>query len=140
VGQNFEANRGALPSPISNGTVTGKFGKIPHPQLKNVFEYNNGIDITCSPGSSVRSVFDGEVSSVFSIPGAGTVVIIKHGAYRSVYSNLGSVFVKTGAKVSTKQSLGTLLSTGNVSVLHFEIHRVSGQSTIPQNPLIWINP
>ena len=140
VGQNFEANRGALPSPISNGTVTGKFGKIPHPQLKNVFENNNGIDITCSPGSSVRSVFDGEVSSVFSIPGAGTVVIIKHGAYRSVYSNLGSVFVKTGAKVSTKQSLGTLLSTGNVSVLHFEIHRVSGQSTIPQNPLIWINP
>lgn len=140
AGHNFEANRGSLPSPVTKGSITGKFGKTPHPQLKNVFENNNGIDITCSAGSTVRAVFDGEVSSVFSIPGAGTVVIIKHGNYRSVYSNLGGVLVRAGAKVSTKQSLGTLLSAGNVSVLHFEIHRVSGQSTVPQNPLIWINP
>ena len=140
AGHNFEANRGSLPSPVTKGSITGKFGKTPHPQLKNVFENNNGIDITCSAGSTVRAVFDGEVSSVFSIPGAGTVVIIKHGNYRSVYSNLGGVLVRAGAKVSTKQSLGTLLSAGNVSVLHFEIHHVSGQSTVPQNPLIWINP
>lgn len=139
IGHNFEANRGALPSPVTNGSITGRFGKVPHPQLKNVFENNNGIDITCASGSTVRAVFDGDVSSVFSIPGAGTVVIIKHGSYRSVYSNLGSVSVKPGAKVFTKQGLGSLLSSGNVSILHFEIHRVSGQSTLPQNPLTWIN-
>lgn len=139
VGSNFEANKGSLPSPVSSGSITGRFGKVPHSQLKNVYENNNGIDITCLSGTSVRAVFDGEVSSILSIPGAGYVVIIKHGSYRSVYSNLCNVSVKSGTKVSMKQAIGTLASSGNLSILHFEIHRVSGQSTLPQNPLIWIN-
>lgn len=138
AGKNFEANKGLLPSPVVGGSVTSKFGKNAHPTLKDVYENNNGIDLSCSAGASVRSVFDGEVSSVFSIAGAGKVVIVKHGNYRSVYSNLSSVAVSVGQIVSTKQNLGVLLTEGNISVLHFEIHSVSGIDTTPLNPSLWL--
>jgi septal ring factor EnvC (AmiA/AmiB activator) len=139
AGKNFESNKGGLPSPVSNGTITSRFGKNAHPTLKDVYENNNGIDISCSAGSSVRAVYEGEVSSVFGIAGAGKVVIIKHGNYRSVYSNLSAVSVSVGQKVSSKQSIGTLITEGNISTLHFEIHSVSGINTTPLNPSVWLS-
>jgi septal ring factor EnvC (AmiA/AmiB activator) len=139
AGKNFESNKGGLPSPVSNGTITSRFGRNAHPTLRDVYENNNGIDISCSAGSTVRAVYDGEVSSVFSIAGAGKVVIIKHGNYRSVYSNLSSVSVSVGQVVSSKQSIGTLITEGNISTLHFEIHSVSGINTTPLNPSVWLS-
>ncbi len=139
AGKNFESNKGGLPSPVSNGTITSRFGRNAHPTLRDVYENNNGIDISCSAGSTVRAVYDGEVSSVFSIAGAGKVVIIKHGNYRSVYSNLSSVSVSVGQEVSSKQSIGTLITEGNISTLHFEIHSVSGINTTPLNPSVWLS-
>lgn len=138
-GKNFESKKGSLSSPVSNGTIISKFGRNAHPTLKDVYENNNGIDVSCSAGASVRSVYEGEVSSVFSIPGAGKVVIVKHGNYRSVYSNLSSVSVSVGQKVSTKQNVGTLITEGNISTLHFEIHSVSGMNTTPLNPSLWLS-
>jgi septal ring factor EnvC (AmiA/AmiB activator) len=139
AGKNFESNKGGLPSPVSNGTITSRFGRNAHPTLRDVYENNNGIDVSCSAGSTVRAVYDGEVSSVFSIAGAGKVVIIKHGNYRSVYSNLSSVSVSVGQEVSSKQSIGTLITEGNISTLHFEIHSVSGINTTPLNPSVWLS-
>ena len=139
AGKNFESNKGGLPSPVGNGTITSRFGKNAHPTLKEVYENNNGIDISCSAGSSVRAVYEGEVSSVFGIAGAGKVVIIKHGNYRSVYSNLSAVSVSVGQKVSSKQSIGTLITEGNISTLHFEIHSVSGINTTTLNPAVWLS-
>jgi len=139
AGKNFESNKGGLPSPVGNGTITSRFGRNAHPTLKDVYENNNGIDISCSAGSTVRAVYEGEVSSVFSIAGAGKVVIIKHGNYRSVYSNLSSVSVSVGQEVSSKQSIGTLITEGNISTLHFEIHSVSGINTTPLNPSVWLS-
>ena len=139
AGKNFESNKGLLPSPVIGGSVTSRFGKNAHPTLKDVYENNHGIDLSCASGATVRAVFEGEVSSVFSIAGAGKVVIIKHGNYRSVYSNLSSVSVSVGQAVTTKQNLGTLLSEGNLSVLHFEIHSVNGIDTTPLNPSLWLS-
>jgi len=139
AGKNFESNKGLLASPVTNGTIVSRFGKNAHPTLKDVYENNNGIDISCSAGAGVRSVYEGEVSSVFSIPGAGKVVIVKHGNYRSVYSNLASVSVTVGQKVNTKQNVGTLITEGNISTLHFEIHSVSGINTTPLNPSLWLS-
>jgi septal ring factor EnvC (AmiA/AmiB activator) len=139
AGKNFEANKGTLPSPVSNGTIISRFGRNAHPTLKDVYENNNGIDISCSASAGVRAVYEGEVSSVFSIAGAGKVVIIKHGNYRSVYSNLSSVTVSVGQKVSTKQNIGSLIAEGNISTLHFEIHSVSGINTTPLNPSVWLS-
>ena len=138
VGKSFEANRGRLPWPVDNGSITERFGRNFHPTLSGVEWNNNGIDITCNRGSKVRAVFEGEVTTVFSVQGAGKVVIVKHGAYRTVYGNLAETFVSVGSKVSTKQAIGTLLNDGGVSVCHFEVHQVYGGNVQSLNPVIWI--
>jgi septal ring factor EnvC (AmiA/AmiB activator) len=138
IGKSFEANRGRLPWPVDNGSVTERFGRNYHPTLSGVEWNNNGIDITCNRGSKVRAVFEGEVTTIFSVPGAGKVVIIKHGAYRTVYGNLAETFVGVGSKVSTKQAIGTLLNDSGVSVCHFEVHQVVGASPVTLNPSLWI--
>ncbi len=138
---NFEGNRGKLPWPVEKGTVTEKFGKNPHPTLKNVTTNNRGIDISAPKNAQVRSVFEGEVTSVLNIPGAGKVVIIKHGNYRTVYSNLQDTYVTVGQKVSTKKVIGSLLAKKDqsISVAHFEIHKVVGSSVTCLNPSLWVH-
>ena len=141
AGKNFEANKGRLPSPVSNGTITEKYGKNPHPTLAGVFTNNNGIDITCIANSKARAVFDGVVSAVINVNGAGKVVIIKHANFRTVYSNLQESSVKLGDKITAKQEIGTImLDNGSVSIFHFEIHMVVGLETQSLNPSLWISP
>jgi septal ring factor EnvC (AmiA/AmiB activator) len=141
LGANFSGNKGRLPFPVGSGTITEKFGTNPHPTIKNVFTNNNGVDITTAKNASVRAVFEGEVTSVLTIPGAGKVVIIKHGNYRTVYSNLKDTYVNVGSKLSTKQSIGSLLTheSGSMSIVHFEIHMVSGGSIQCLNPSLWLS-
>ncbi len=139
LGKNFEANRGKLPWPVLKGTITEAYGKNPHPTLANVYTNNNGIDIGAPKSSQVRAVFEGEVTSVFNIAGAGKVVIVKHGAYRTVYSNLQEVFVSVGSKVTTKQAIGSLLpDEGGLSTCHFEIHQVVDGMVQRINPSLWL--
>lgn len=138
IGKSFESNRGRLPWPVDNGSVTERFGRNYHPTLSGVEWNNNGVDITCNKGSKVRVVFEGEVTTVFSVPGAGKVVIVKHGAYRTVYGNLAETFVGVGTKVSTKQAIGSLLNDGGISVCHFEVHQVVGVNPVTLNPSLWI--
>ena len=139
LGKNFQLSKGLLPWPVNSGSITEKYGKNPHPTLNGVVTNNNGIDITCSIGSNVRAVFGGEVSSIFSIQGAGKVIIVKHGNYRSVYSNIKDTYVKIGAKVATKQNIGSLIQEGNLSICHFEIHQVINGITQSLNPSLWIS-
>jgi murein DD-endopeptidase MepM/ murein hydrolase activator NlpD len=140
LNKSFEGNKGKLPWPVDKGSITEGFGKNPHPTLDNVFTNNNGIDISAPKNAQVRAVFEGEVTSVLNIPGAGKVVIIKHGNYRTVYSNLQDTYVKAGTKVTTKQSIGSLLvKDGNsTSVAHFEIHQVVGTAVQCLNPSLWV--
>ena len=88
LGTSFATNKGKLPWPVSSGSITEKYGRNAHPTLSGVFTNNNGIDISCPIGQSVRAIFEGEVTSVFTITGAGKVVIVTHGNYKTVYSNL----------------------------------------------------
>lgn len=140
LNQNFESNRGRLPWPVERGTITEGYGRQPHPKLKEIYTNNNGVDISTHRNANVRSVFDGEVTSVLSIPGAGKIVIIKHGNYRTVYSNLQEVYVGVGSKVKTKQAVGSLLSIDDeaLSISHFEIHQVSNGQINRMNPSSWI--
>jgi septal ring factor EnvC (AmiA/AmiB activator) len=137
LNSNFESNKGKLPWPVTTGSITEKFGKNPHPSIPNIFTNNNGIDISTNKGAQVRAVFEGEVTSVISILGAGKTVIVKHGNYRTVYSNLQDVYVSMGTKISTKQAIGSLLVSddSNLSTLHFEVrHDIN-----VMNPSLWIS-
>lgn len=77
---------------------------------------------------------------MLSIPGAGKIVIIKHGNYRTVYSNLQDAYVTAGTKVKTKQIIGALLPQDGeaLSVSHFEIHHVTNGQIVRMNPSNWL--
>ena len=137
---NFEVNKGKLPWPVTAGNITKGFGKQPHPVHINVFTYNNGVDITTVQGSTVRAVFAGRVTSVIIIPGAGKAVIIAHGEYRTIYSNLAETYVEQGDEVSLKQEIGALLTNANGnSEVHFEIRKITSDGQITNvNPTYWL--
>lgn len=135
----FESNRGKLPWPVEKGTVTSNFGKQAHPVLRGIQIENNGLDIGCLPGAPVRAVFRGEVSSVIVIPGAGKAVMLSHGAYRTVYSNLRDVAVNKGDKVETKQVVGTVMTEDGASTAHIEIWRINGDGQLQKvDPATWL--
>jgi len=110
IGENFAENKGRLPWPVEKGVITSHFGIQKHPVLKYLTEDNIGIEITSSGKMGVRSVFQGEVVKVFTIPGANMTVIIRHGKFLSVYANIINVKVKPGDKVNIKQSIGDVYS------------------------------
>jgi len=134
----FEKNKGKLPWPVEKGVITARFGKQPHPVLKGITIENNGVDITTEKGAAVRALFRGEVSSVIVIPGAGKAVIVTHGAYRTVYSNLREVSVTKGQKVETKQKVGVVLSEESTSTAHVEIWKVTAEGLIKVDPGPWL--
>jgi len=140
LNQSFETNKGRLPFPVASGRITSSFGRHTNPLFKDVVTNNNGVDITTSKDAQVRAVFNGTVTSVLSMAGVGKVVIIKHGNYRSVYTNLRETYVASGATVKTKQAIGSLLPVEgeNISILHFELYKTSGSSLEKQNPSLWL--
>lgn len=124
VSADFEKNKGRIPWPVERGIITEHFGIHSHPVLKQIKVKNNGIDISTSSGAKARAVFQGEVSRVFAISGSNMAVIIRHGSFLSVYSNLSEVTVKSGQKVDLKQEIGTIFtdnSDGNNTVIKFQI-------------------
>ncbi len=131
----FAKNQGVLPWPVDNGTIITSFGTYSHPEVSSIKITNNGINILTNKTSQVRAVFKGKVSTVSAIDGA-YVVIISHGSYLTVYSNLGSVYVKSGDQVNTKQAIGVMKAVpdDSKSELHFEIRK----ERIPLNPTLWI--
>ena len=106
IGDNFQDNKGKLPWPVEQGIVTSHFGIQKHPEFKYLSEDNIGIEITSSGGVVARSIFKGVVAKIFSISGANMTVIIRHGKFLTVYSNLINVKVKAGETVSIKQIIG----------------------------------
>lgn len=136
----FEKNKGKLPWPVEKGTITSGFGKQPHPVLKGITIENNGMDIGCEPGATVRAMFRGEVSSVIVIPGAGKAVVLNHGSYRTVYSNLREVAVNKGQTVDTKQAVGTAMTEDGTSTAHVEVWRITPEGQLQKvDPAGWLS-
>lgn len=137
LSKNFASNKGKLPMPVTGtSSVVGSFGTKQHKEW-NVTTNSNGIDIQAERGADIRSVFDGEVSKVFSFPGSNTCVIVRHGDYYTFYANIFDLFVKQGDKVKTGQSLGRIFTdpdTG-VSTMHFQLW----QKTTKLNPAPWLS-
>ena len=131
ISGSFESNRGRLPIPITGSyRIVSHFGQYNVDGLRNVKLDNKGIHIKGESGAKARSIFDGEVSAVFSFGGT-MVVMVRHGSYISVYCNLSSVSVHHGQKVSTRQVLGTI---GHDNILQFQLRR----ETAKLNPERWL--
>lgn len=123
LSNNFLANKGKLPWPLDKGVVVENFGKQQNEIFKDVETQNNGVDIATEKGAKVRAIFDGKVSRIFVIKGAGKVILITHGEYFSVYSGLKEVSVKLGDTVYAKEEIGVVMTDENKgsTELHFEI-------------------
>ena len=131
ISGSFESNRGRLPMPITGGyRIVSHFGQYNVEGLNNVRLDNKGINILGSAGAKARSIFDGEVSAVFSMGGV-TGVMVRHGSYISVYCNLSSVRVHRGQKVSARQVLG---SVGQDNILQFQLRKERAKL----NPEAWL--
>ena len=131
ISGNFESNRGRLPMPITGPyRIVSHFGQYNVEGLHNVTLDNKGINIRGENGANARSIFDGEVSGVFSFGGT-MVVMVRHGSYISVYCNLASVNVHRGQRVTTRQSLGRV---GNDNILQFQLRK----ETAKLNPESWL--
>jgi septal ring factor EnvC (AmiA/AmiB activator) len=136
LSSSFEQNKGKLPYPVEQGIITGRYGLNQHPTQKDVKVKNDGVDISTTKGSKARAVFEGVVCGSTS-QGGNNVILIRHGLYFTLYSNLEKVFVKVGDKVATGQEIGrihTNVSDGK-TILHFEIWH-ENRTTV--NPSLWI--
>ena len=127
----FEANRGRLPMPITGSyKIVSHFGQYNVAGLRGVTLDNKGINIMGGPGCQARAIYDGEVSAVLSYAGS-VVVMLRHGAYISVYANLSSASVSRGQHVSARQILGTV---GSEHILQFQLRKERAKL----NPEAWL--
>jgi septal ring factor EnvC (AmiA/AmiB activator) len=132
----FAGNKGEFPWPVDRGFVSRGFGRQKHPTLSGIYVESNGVRVTTEKGSNARTIFDGTVLLIQVTPGNKKAVFVQHGNYISVYSNLESLSVKTGDKVSTKQILGRIFTDKltNKTILPFKLYKDS----TPLNPTSWI--
>ena len=134
----FVSNRGKLPMPITGpAVIVSHYGQYAVKGLRNVRLDNKGIDIQGHPGAQARAIFGGKVAAVFSLDGLFNI-LVRHGAYISVYCNLSSTLVKVGDDVSTLQPLGTVFTNaadGNRTVLHFQLRK----ETAKLDPELWLD-
>ena len=136
LSNSFNTNKGGLPWPVSKGLIISEFGKQKHPVLAGVNIENNGIEIATEPQGICRSIFNGKVSSIITMPNGTKVVMIRHGQFISVYSNLGEVFIEKGQEVETKENIGIVYTSKQEgsTVIEFQLWKSSQKL----NPQLWL--
>ncbi|MFB6229918.1 MAG: murein hydrolase activator EnvC [Salinibacter sp.] len=133
----FQENRGELPWPAS-GAVTVGFGNQVDP-VHGTSTYHPGIRIATPPGSDVRAVFDGVVVGIDLVPGYGTYVVLRHGDYLSVYSNLSSLSISEDQKIEAGQLIGqsgTEQEPLGASLFFGVVNRSTSEFV---NPVAWLS-
>lgn len=138
LSKDFASNKGRLPWPILTGTIVRGYGQQESKLLKGIRTTSEGVDIAAKKNSVVRSIFNGKVTKVARIPGGNDVVIIRHGDFLTLYSNLTNLVINIGDEVKVGQAIGTLYTEKNAEqgILHFEIWKEFRS----QNPKLWLHP
>ncbi|MFN0050023.1 MAG: murein hydrolase activator EnvC family protein [Cytophagales bacterium] len=132
---NFSAAKGKLFWPIQQGFISQKFGRFPHPVLKNVMVENLGVDIQTNKGEKVRTVFDGTVMAVAEVPGMNQIVMVQHGEYYTFYAKLKNVIVKNGQKIKAKEMIADVFTNEEeVSEVQFQVWKGNEK----QDPEQWL--
>lgn len=130
LSDNFRKNKGNLPWPVAQGAIVKNFGRQEHPSLRGVFTISNGVDIQTTQSSDVKAVANGKVVAVQFIVGSDYLVIVQHGSFYTVYSNLDRTYIRKGDNVAYKQSIGKVSN----NKVHFEVWNNSSR----ENPKNWL--
>ena len=134
--KSFKALKGQLPWP-ADGRIIAKFGRQWNSKLKTTTE-NPGIDIKGQPGSAIRTVLGGVVTTITYIRGYGTTIIVDHGGgFYTVYSHVTNIQTVVDGQVRNGDVIAYMGESGSIngSKLHFEIWG-KGQKLDPEKWLI----
>ena len=133
---NFAANQGKLGWPVSRGVIKAKFGKGRSLTDSSVEVNNPGIKIATEDSAEVKAVFNGEISKVVIVKNGNPAIIIRHGNYLTIYTNLSKIYVKSGDKVKTGQAIGQVFTnkTNGESMLGFRVYKNDQKL----NPQYWL--
>ncbi len=136
LSEGFRYNKGRLPWPVEKGLLTKKFGMQPHPVEKTIMIESNGVEITTEKGGVARSVFNGQVVDIQLMPNNTAIIMVRHGEFTTVYSNLVNLKVRKGDSVGMKQDLGDVFYNEllDKAVLKFLIYK----NSFKQDPQEWI--
>lgn len=80
-----------------------------------------------------RAVFKGKVTKIFVVDGFNNSIIVRHGNYLTVYSNITNVYVRTGDAVQTGQAPGKIYpdpDLGGATRLHFQLWKERTKQTL----------
>lgn len=142
LSKSFRQNKGKLPWPVNSGAITRGYGLKRSTIYRNVQTNSEGVYITTKTRAKVYPVFPGRVTLISEIAGQNIIVIVRHGDYLSVYSNLCNVQVKANDEVTAKSVLGEVdVESGQgSSVLHFEIWKSGKGKPSSEDPQQWLRP
>lgn len=136
IATNFQANKGRLPWPLEKGVVIQGFGRQRHPVVKTTTIQSNGVILATEPSAQVRSVFEGEVMSVIVIKGSNPSVLIRHGNFITLYTNLAKLYVKKGEKVKAKQAIGQVFTNRQTGKTQLQFGIFNNVKAL--NPKDWV--
>ena len=136
IATNFQANKGRLPWPLEKGVVIQGFGRQRHPVVKTTTIQSNGVILATEPSAQVRAVFEGEVMSVIVIKGSNPSVLIRHGNFITLYTNLAKLYVKKGDKVKAKQAIGEVFTNRQTGKTQLQFGIFNNVKAL--NPKDWV--
>ena len=136
LADNFISNKGRLPWPLEKGIVVQGFGRQRHPVVKTTIIQSNGVVIATEPLAQVRSVFEGEVMSIIVIKGSNPSVLIRHGNFITLYTNLAKLYVKKGEKVNAKQAIGEVFTNQQTGKTQLQFGIFNNVKAL--NPKDWV--
>ena len=136
MASNFEANKGKLGWPVSRGIIKGKFGKRRSLTDASITNNYKGIQIATETNAEVKTIFEGEVSEIQIVKNSNIAVLVRHGNYLTIYTNLSKVYVKKGDKISTGQVIGQVFTNKirGETLLGFRVYKNSKVL----NPETWL--
>jgi len=136
LADNFISNKGRLPWPLEKGIVVQGFGRQRHPVVKTTIIQSNGVVIATEPLAQVRAVFEGEVMSIIVIKGSNPSVLIRHGNFITLYTNLAKLYVKKGEKVNAKQAIGEVFTNQQTGKTQLQFGIFNNVKAL--NPKDWV--
>lgn len=136
VANNFSSNKGKLIWPVEKGIKSQGFGVYKDAVYPGIKHQSNGVIITTDQGAKARSIFEGEVIAILSVPGGNKGVQIKHGNFISTYYNLSNLYVKKGDKVNLKTELGEIYTNRSNGQTRLKFYLY--QDTSRLNPEEWV--
>ena len=133
----FEKQKGKIKIPVASFTNLQHY-TIDSTQLMSAQNPQiNRLIIQVAAGEKVYAADEGEVTSIFKIPGNEMVVMIKHGSYRTVYGTLDHLEVNVGDWVKKGEVLGAIADLDNGKMV-FEIWKSSQNKNQSQHVEEWI--